>query len=48
MIDPEAGEYAMKRFGYTKEQFAFALKQAELGTPVPSVWQGGCLECRIL
>ncbi len=27
----------MKRSRYTEEQIAFALKQAELGTPVPEV-----------
>lgn len=27
----------MKRSRYTEEQVAFALKQAELGTPVPEV-----------
>lgn len=27
----------MKRSRYTEEQIAFALKQAELGTPVPAV-----------
>jgi len=27
----------MKRSRYTEEQIAFALKQAELGTPVPDV-----------
>ena len=27
----------MKRSKYTEEQIAFALKQAELGTPVPEV-----------
>ncbi|BES73890.1 hypothetical protein RE428_49080 (plasmid) [Marinobacter nanhaiticus D15-8W] len=29
----------MKRSRYTEEQIAFALKQAELGTPVPEVCQ---------
>ena len=29
----------MKRSRYTEEQIAFALKQAELGTPVPEVWR---------
>jgi putative transposase len=30
-------DFAMKRSKYTEEQIAFALKQAELGTPVNEV-----------
>jgi len=34
---PSIAGHAMKRSRYTEEQIAFALKQAELGTPVPEV-----------
>jgi hypothetical protein len=33
-------DFAMKRSKYTEEQIAFALKQAELGTPVNEVIMG--------
>jgi hypothetical protein len=29
----------MKKSRYTAEQVAFAMRQAELGTPVPEWWQ---------
>ncbi len=37
MIEPRAGDQVIKRSSYTEEQIAFALKQAELGTPVSEV-----------
>jgi putative transposase len=37
MIKPEKRDHAMKRSRYTEEPTAFALKQADLRTPVPEV-----------
>ncbi len=34
---PKGGDFAMKKTKYTEEQIAFALKQAETGTPVQEV-----------
>lgn len=36
-IDPLKEAFAMKKTKYTEEQIAFALKQAETGTPVQEV-----------
>lgn len=36
-IDLEEEDFAMKKTKYTEEQIAFALKQAETGTPVQEV-----------
>lgn len=37
MLTPRPGGHAVKKSGYTEEQIAYALKQAELSTPVAEV-----------